>query len=335
VSAPDAPLGAAPAEGADDPRHPELALAPDHALGLLEPAERAAYEAHLAGCAECRAETSAYGETMALLARALPAAAPPARLRARILDEARAAGRGAPADAAAAGAVVPPAAVAPAALRVVRADPPAAPAPPDARRPDAVPLRPAARGGARLPWLAAAASLALAAGLGAGWAGERAERARSVAAAESRLRAELAARPAAPDPAVLAQLAARDSAVASLDSLVRALTEDGVQTARLVAAGEPEAMRLVWNRRRGVVVVTAARLAAPDPGRVYQLWGIASGGRPQSLGVFRPGADGALRTVLAVPPGAAMDVAAVTVEPAGGSDAPTGAPVMTGEIGAE
>ena len=94
-------------------------------------------------------------------------------------------------------------------------------------------------------------------------------------------------------------------------------------------------MRLTWNRRRGVVVVTASALPAPAAGRTYQLWGIARGGVPQSLGVFRPDADGSVRAVLRVPPAAAMELAAVTDEPAGGSARPTGAPLMTGTIGAE
>ncbi len=103
----------------------------------------------------------------------------------------------------------------------------------------------------------------------------------------------------------------------------------------LSVTGAPEAMRLSWNRRRGLVVVTAAQLDAPAPGRVYQLWGIARGRQPQSLGVFTPGRDGSVRAVLRVPAGAAMDVAAVTVEPAGGSAQPTESPRMVGAIGAE
>jgi anti-sigma-K factor RskA len=126
----------------------------------------------------------------------------------------------------------------------------------------------------------------------------------------------------------------RVSAVAALEDLIAAVTEAGVSTARLTATGEPEAMRLTWNRRRGVVVVAAARLAPPEAGRVYQLWGLDRG-RPQSLGTFRPGADGVVRTALRVPPGAAMETAAVTVEPSGGSPQPTGRPVMTGTFGAE
>jgi anti-sigma-K factor RskA len=317
VSARDVPPGLAPADDADDPRHPERALAPDHALGLLDPAERAAYEAHLVGCAECRAELRAYTETTALLADALPPAAPPPHLRARILAEAVAA-RSAPPSPAVPSPAVPSPAV-------------PSPAPPSPAVPSplltSTPVTPLRRP-SRTPWLLAAASLLLATALGAGWARERADRALAVQRAEATAQARVAAVRADAN-------AARDSTIAALNTLVAALTEDGVRTARLTATGEPEAMRLTWNRRRGVVVVTAARLAAPAPGRVYQLWGIARGGVPQPLGVFRPGSDGAVRTVLTVPAGAAMDVAAVTVEPEGGSPQPTGPRVMIGTIGAE
>jgi anti-sigma-K factor RskA len=331
VSAPDVPdhltgdaTGGAPADGADDPRHPERALAADHALGLLDPAERVAYEAHLAGCAACRAEVRAYAETAALLADALPPVAPPPGLRARILAEARADARvdaGAPSGGPSGGP-----SDGPSGPRLVR---------------DAVPTGAPRRAGwsLRAPWLAAAASLALAVGLGAGWARERTARL-ALARASAEAGASAGARLGSPGDRVVARdtvralLAARDSTIAALDSLVTTLTEDDVRTARLTATGDPEAMRLTWNRRRGVVVVTAARLASPDSGRVYQLWGIARGGAPQSLGVFRP-SGGALRVVLPVPPGAAMDVAAVTVEPAGGSVRPSGPPVMSGTIGAD
>ncbi len=318
MTAPDAPRDGAPDAGApdagapdaDDLRHPERALAADHAVGLLDGAERAAFEAHLAGCAECRAEARAYAETAALLARALPRAEPPPALRARILAEARR-------------------------PRLVPDAPPAADAAPVRAAPaGVVPFaRPARARGGRLPWLAAAASLVLAAGLGAGWARERdarqaLERQASAAGADSaRWRAERTA--------LLAQVAERDSAVGALGALVDALGEPDVRVARLTRTGEPEAMRLTWNRRRGLVAVVGTGLAVPQPGRVYQLWGIRRGARPQSLGLFRPGRDGTVRAVLRVPPAAAMDLAAVTVEPEGGSPQPTETPRMAGAIAAE
>ena len=165
------------------------------------------------------------------------------------------------------------------------------------------PRRPTAWG----PWYAAAASLVLAAGLGAGWARERqvriAERERSV-----RTLQELAER-------VRHRGALVDSA---RDSLLAAVTAPDVRMARLAVPGAPAAARLIWSPGQGVVLLTAAAMPMPRPGRTYQLWGIPRGGKPQSLGVFAPEPDGRVQAVMRVPPEAEMKVAAVTEEPEGG-----------------
>ena len=288
---------------ADDPRdaaHPWAASAPAYALGALDPDERAAFAAHLAGCADCRAEVRAYEEVATLLAAAVPPVAPPPALRARVVDAARAAG--APA---ASGPARP--AAAPDMLAAARAAR-------DARRPHR------AAGARWLPWLAAALALVAALGAGGRWRGERAAR----LAAEGALARALAAQ--------------RDSlagALAARDSLLAALLDPDVQVARLAATGAAPSVRVHWQRRGGVVVLTAAALPVPAAGRTYQLWGIDRGGAPQGLGTFVPAADGGARVVLRVPTGAAMDVVAITEEPAGGSPRPTGAPILSGTLQGE
>lgn len=62
-------------------------LAAAYALDALDPAERAAYEAHFAGCASCRAEVGGFRETTAALATLNDEVAP-ADLRARVLQAA-------------------------------------------------------------------------------------------------------------------------------------------------------------------------------------------------------------------------------------------------------
>jgi anti-sigma-K factor RskA len=70
--------------------HEELeVLVSAHALDSLEPAEAEAVQAHLAGCASCRAEFDEALETVAALAMGVPEAVPPADLRDRILAAAR------------------------------------------------------------------------------------------------------------------------------------------------------------------------------------------------------------------------------------------------------
>lgn len=61
-----------------------------YALDALDAAETETYEAHLAGCDRCREELSSLRESAGALAWATEAPAPPARLRAAILDAAAA-----------------------------------------------------------------------------------------------------------------------------------------------------------------------------------------------------------------------------------------------------
>lgn len=56
-----------------------------YALGALDPEELQAAEAHLAGCAECRARVADAESVVAALASALPAYEPSASLRRRVL----------------------------------------------------------------------------------------------------------------------------------------------------------------------------------------------------------------------------------------------------------
>ena len=65
-------------------------LTAGYALDALEPGERSAYEAHLAGCAQCQQELSSFWETTEALAVAASGPAPNSALRERILAEVRA-----------------------------------------------------------------------------------------------------------------------------------------------------------------------------------------------------------------------------------------------------
>lgn len=291
---------------------PWLDDAPAYAIGALDGEERAAFEAHLATCAACAAEVRAYREVATVLARDVsgPAAAPSPALRARIMAAVGATAAHAPA--------APPTGLATAPSNAL----------PIRSRTATASIRaitPARRAPAWGPWLAAAASLVLAVALGSGWARERAVRVAERRDAIVALRRVADARRAIAD-------AERQRSAAERDTLVVALTAPSVRVARLAAAGEPAAMRLLWNPERGLVVLTAATLPSPHAGRTYQLWGIVRGGAPQSLGVFAPGANGAVSAVMHVPRAAEMQVAAVTEEPAGGSVQPTSAPLMVGDL---
>jgi anti-sigma-K factor RskA len=105
---------------------------------------------------------------------------------------------------------------------------------------------------------------------------------------------------------------------------------------RVVAlAGLPPAptarARMLWHTTAGGVFV-AAGLPAPPPGKAYQLWAIAGSNPPVSAGVFSVDASGT--GSLSVPPlpgVTAVNVFAVTLEPAGGLPAPSGEMYLLGK----
>ena len=65
-------------------------LTPGYALDALDADERAAYEAHLAGCEQCQSELEAFWQTTEALAVAASGPAPSDGLRERILADVRA-----------------------------------------------------------------------------------------------------------------------------------------------------------------------------------------------------------------------------------------------------
>lgn len=64
-------------------------MLPLHALGALDAEDASAMEAHLASCAECRAELDEWGDTTAALAYAAQTVEPSVGVRARILESVR------------------------------------------------------------------------------------------------------------------------------------------------------------------------------------------------------------------------------------------------------
>lgn len=188
--------------------------------------------------------------------------------------------------------------------RLAAAAPDATPAPALRRRVLAVARRPR-----QVAWLAAAASLVLAIGLGHGYWRERRDR-----------------------QALERVVAAAHDSLAARDSLLSAVLAPNVGTANLAATGKPPTARLFWNPARRVVVIAVYDLPPAPAGRTYQLWGIATGKAPVSLGVFNPGPNGRLTKALAVPAELVFQVTAVTEEPAGGSPQPTQTPFLIGEV---
>jgi anti-sigma-K factor RskA len=122
------------------------------------------------------------------------------------------------------------------------------------------------------------------------------------------------------------------STVASRDAIINSLLAPEVQTIRLSANVNAAAARMYVNSATRQVVLATFQLAPAPEGRTYQLWGIAKGAAPVSLGTFNTTANGEGRLVATVPSGLTIDVGAITEEPAGGSAQPTSAPFLVGQV---
>ncbi|MDE2573591.1 MAG: anti-sigma factor [bacterium] len=79
------------------------------------------------------------------------------------------------------------------------------------------------------------------------------------------------------------------------------------------------------------MTVDVANLAPLPAGRVYQLWAIAPGSRPAPGPTFSVGNDGKASVAMHAPAQKGL-VIAVTVEPSGGSQAPTTRPFLAGKL---
>lgn len=95
------------------------------------------------------------------------------------------------------------------------------------------------------------------------------------------------------------------------------------------AAATAATGQALWSRTRGVII-SATRVPPAPAGEVYQVWLNMSTG-PVSLGFATPDAQGRVAATFELPPGAAGSVAGFLVsrEPAGGSSAPGGLPVLS------
>ncbi len=260
------------------------------ALDALDGEERDALQAHLAGCAECRAELESLREAASMLAHTAPhirlEPARSARLRARLLARAAADVRG--------GVAAAPVTAAPE-TRVI---------PIASRRRSALPA-----------WLAAAASVLIAIGLGAyalslrGRVSSLEQQTAALARDRGRLESTLAEREA-----TLAALAGPEVRVISLAS-----------TQQRAPSG-----RMFWNPARRRYTFFAYNLPQVNPGREYQLWLITPGG-PVAAPTFRPGRDGVASVEGAYDlPNEQIRAIAVTEEPAGGVPQPTGEVLIVG-----
>jgi len=252
-------------------------LAAAYALGALSPDEARRFEAYLATSPEARQELEEYREVAALLALSGSDAAPGDALRARVLARV--------------------------AEEKERRLPPAG-----------APGRPAPAAGL---WIALAASLLAAMGLGVGLVSARGRL--------GALETELAARTQA--------LADTERRLTEREATLNSILEPGVQLFQLTSSGDPNpGIQLFWDRQRNRAILHGFKLKPVPEGRAYQLWFIKDG-KPVPSVTFKPESSGrASAEQISVPTGGTLSAAAVTVEPESGSAQPTSPIVLVGSL---
>ena len=120
----------------------------------------------------------------------------------------------------------------------------------------------------------------------------------------------------------------RDQLVAALKSLSHADT----RTVQFGRANQPQG-RVFINGNRGFVF-TATRLPRIPQDRTFELWYVPPTGTPRKAGLFRSDANGDTVQIstTAINP-ATTNAVAVSVEPDGGSPAPTTTPIIVVPLG--
>jgi anti-sigma-K factor RskA len=181
----------------------------------------------------------------------------------------------------------------------------------------------AARRSMPASWLAAAAAILLAIGLG-GYATRLRAR---VTTLENRLHDEILRA----DASERRTADARRTAFEAQSSVAILSAPD---LARVDLAGQPAApsasARAFWSRSRGLVF-TAANLPQLPAGRTYQLWVLTKEPAPISAGLLAPDASGSVNARFDTPRDLPTPVAmAVTLEPEGGVPSPTGEKFLVG-----
>ena len=277
-----------------------------YVLGILEPAEREAFERHLAEHAEhdgCREALAEAYETTALLGAALPPLEPGSHVWQAIerdIGTANVGARGA------------------------------------ARRSSASRAgsarRAASRGGGRreaIAWITAAAAAAAAFVLGMEYRIGR----REIAAKDREL--ALAAATDRDKDICMRELASARVSLREREAALALLGAPGTQLVQLAAQGGEDyrASALLNPSTHSAMILTSALKPLPD--RDYQLW-LIRGNEKISAGILRTDASGATLARLSdeLLAGGRPDAFAVTIEPQGGMPQPTGPIVLLGKVAA-
>ncbi|HST51949.1 MAG TPA: anti-sigma factor [Pyrinomonadaceae bacterium] len=298
------------------------------ATGALEAGERRALEAHLPSCAECRAELRELSDAVATLAFTVAPVAPPARLRARVLESVRA--------------------VDPSEMRAVDpsevfaqgkavGDGPNLRRAPGAGDENADDWRSVVKRFGLWQLLTASPSLSFGAAVAAiafvllgattlfTWS-----RTRTLQGEVARLSEHLK-ESQAESARAREQVAGMRAQLSHASEMSDVMASPGALVERLAGKGvAPQAHALVaYDHSTGRAVLVASGLPPAPDGKAYQLWLIADK-KPMPGGTFKTDADGRARMSDRLPPGMTQPAFAVTLEREGGETAPKGEMYLLG-----
>ena len=115
--------------------------------------------------------------------------------------------------------------------------------------------------------------------------------------------------------------------------VVSTLTATDAMRVTLVAAKTPPQPqgKAIYVRDRSSLIFLASNLQALPAQKAYELWLIPTSGAPIPAGVFKPDAHGSATVINPpLPAGVQAKAFAITIEPEGGSSAPTLPIVLVG-----
>jgi len=117
-----------------------------------------------------------------------------------------------------------------------------------------------------------------------------------------------------------------------VETMVRVLAAPDTITVRLAGTADASQARglVRYNPRTGMVLYSAEGLPTLPAEKIYQMWLVPANGAPVSAGIFAPGGAAEPLWTAQVPLNTEPKAFAVTIEPAGGVPAPTGAKVLLG-----
>jgi anti-sigma-K factor RskA len=123
----------------------------------------------------------------------------------------------------------------------------------------------------------------------------------------------------------------QQAAMTEAKALMASLTSTEAEHFILVASKAPPQPqgKAMYMRKSGMLVFMASNMPQLPPHKMYELWLIPPMEPPVPAGMFKPGPDGSAMVIKPpLTPGMEAKTFAITVEPEGGSAAPTSQPIM-------